>query len=134
MLSSVSLGHQRHRSDENTRAPAIEDANDTNENRRSRLSWAVIRGEKYVLVLRCAHLDVCFFVVSMFLFFPFPSSSTSCLPSAPSCRCLPSLFFFLIPPLPCCSFLPLVYVFRTYCTFTTQEVEKMSSKLRAEVV
>ncbi|VDP08147.1 unnamed protein product [Heligmosomoides polygyrus] len=42
----VSLGHQRHRSDENTRAPAIEDANDTNENRRSRLSWAVIRGEK----------------------------------------------------------------------------------------
>ncbi|VDL64513.1 unnamed protein product [Nippostrongylus brasiliensis] len=42
----VSLGHQRHRSDENTHAPAADDGTDGGEARRSRLPWAVLRGER----------------------------------------------------------------------------------------
>ncbi|PIO71857.1 hypothetical protein TELCIR_06226 [Teladorsagia circumcincta] len=45
----VSLGHQRHRSDENARVPVIDDGSDGSESRRStgRIPWAaVLRGER----------------------------------------------------------------------------------------
>ncbi|EYC01315.1 hypothetical protein Y032_0108g36 [Ancylostoma ceylanicum] len=42
----VSLGHQRHRSDENTRVPVSDDSSETSESRRSRMPWAVLRGDK----------------------------------------------------------------------------------------
>ncbi|ETN77677.1 hypothetical protein NECAME_03095, partial [Necator americanus] len=42
----VSLGHQRHRSDENSRAPLSDDSSDGGESRRSRMPWAVLRGDK----------------------------------------------------------------------------------------
>ncbi|VDM65848.1 unnamed protein product [Strongylus vulgaris] len=42
----VSLGHQRHRSDENARVVPVADDGSEGENRRSRMPWAVLRGEK----------------------------------------------------------------------------------------
>ncbi|KAK6034345.1 hypothetical protein COOONC_28151 [Cooperia oncophora] len=42
----ASLGHQRHRSDENARVPVSDDDNDGSEGRRSRMPWAVLRGER----------------------------------------------------------------------------------------
>ncbi|KAK6014940.1 hypothetical protein OSTOST_19665, partial [Ostertagia ostertagi] len=44
--SMVSLGHQRHRSDENARVPVTDDGSDGSEGRRSRMPWAVLRGER----------------------------------------------------------------------------------------
>ncbi|KAJ1354945.1 Trafficking protein particle complex subunit 9 [Parelaphostrongylus tenuis] len=43
----ASLGHQRHRSDENTRLPVADDSIEGAESRRSRMPWAVLRGERF---------------------------------------------------------------------------------------
>uniref|UniRef100_A0A7I4YAL2 N-acetyltransferase domain-containing protein n=1 Tax=Haemonchus contortus TaxID=6289 RepID=A0A7I4YAL2_HAECO len=45
-LLGASLGHQRHRSDENARMTVSDDSNDGTEGRRSRMPWAVLRGER----------------------------------------------------------------------------------------